>query len=67
MDTYINTHYVTLSDDGTLDTVLSVDGVEIRFASDACCRNSDGSIPQSEFDELARMAVSELEEMGCYV
>jgi len=62
MDIYIDNHYVCLIDDGTLDTVLSVNGQEVRFASDACVRYADGSIPQAEFDELAEMAVEIIED-----
>ncbi len=61
MDTFIGNTYVVLIDDGTLDTVLSVDGQELRFGQDACARNPDGSIPQVEFNELAEMAVEIIE------
>ena len=41
-----HTHEVTLEDDGTLDTVIQVDGQECRFSQEygAAHRDADGSM-----------------------
>jgi hypothetical protein len=54
-----------LCDDGTLDTVISIDGEEIRFSQDyaANFRDSDGVMTDEGFKELCR---EEIEQMETY-
>jgi hypothetical protein len=52
-------HNVELLDDGTLDTVISVDGHEVRFSQEhaADFRDQDGVMTDSGLIELARDAL----------
>ncbi|MCH7759839.1 hypothetical protein IIA15_00335 [candidate division TA06 bacterium] len=56
---------VLLGDDGTLDTVIVIDGEqEIRFSQEyaSTFRQEDGSFTESSFRELAEEAVDIYEE-----
>lgn len=46
---------VFLVDDGTLDTVLTINGNEVRLSTDYACnfRNEDGSLSDKGLKELA--------------
>lgn len=57
-------HDVTLLDDGTLDTVVEVDGTEIRFSE--ADRREDGSVETRWLREAAIEACQDglLEEMS---
>ena len=50
-----------LIDDGTLDTVIEVDGVEHRFDGGFASyyRQPDGSLEESGFKELCKMAIED--------
>lgn len=47
-------HEVFLGDDGTMDTVITVDGHELRFSE--ADRHADGSVKVSWLREAAREA-----------
>ena len=48
-------------DDGTLDTVIEIDGMEHRFSTEFASdyRDSDGSLSGSGFTALCKMAIEE--------
>ena len=48
-----------LIDDGTLDTVVTVDGKEYRFDSEYVARRQDGSIPAHELERLLDDAIDQ--------
>ena len=50
-----------LLDDGTLDTVIQIDNVEHRFSWSvgADIRNFDGTVIESRFIDLCKMAIDE--------
>ena len=48
---------ICLIDDGTLDTVVSVNGEHYRFDSCHAYRSNDGSMKQEGFDLLANDAL----------
>jgi hypothetical protein len=50
----------SLADDGTLDTVLLVDGKEYRFDSDYVARLPDGTIPARELERLFDEVIDEI-------
>jgi hypothetical protein len=52
-----HTHEVTLLDDGTLDTVLDVDGHEVRHCEAE--RSDDGSVRMAWLRDAARSACDE--------
>lgn len=68
----INGHEVKLVDDGTLDTVVNVDGVEMRYDQEYVADFRDpelGSLTDEGFDALMEQAVNDfidrfLEEEG---
>jgi hypothetical protein len=50
----IEDHECWLVDDGSLDTVISIDNKEFRFSQEraASCRDENGSMTDSGFEEL---------------
>ena len=55
------TFEVRLIDDGTLDTVISVDGIEHRFDAEyaSSWRFSDGAMSVKDLIELAKQAIDD--------
>lgn len=51
---------VTLIDDGTLDTVIAVNGIEFRFNEDNV-RDNDGTLSHEGFLYLAEQAIEAYE------
>ena len=53
-----------LIDDGTLDTVIEIDGIEHRYSweTGSDMRNYDGSIIESRFVEVCKQTIDECEE-----
>ena len=59
----IDGHECYLGDDGTLDTVIVVDGHEFRFSQEYAshCRDQDtGAMTDDGFVELARECIEDL-------
>ena len=58
----IDGHNCWLVDDGTLDTVISVDGEEVRFDCEYASefRDTDGSMTETGFLQLAEEAIDSL-------
>lgn len=54
-------HEVWLGDDGTLDTVIDVDGIEVRFSGEyaSTYRRKDGSMTARGLRELAMEACND--------
>jgi len=54
-------HECYLMDDGTLDTVIEIDGMEHRFSTEfaSSYRDSNGSLSGSGFTALCKMAIEE--------
>lgn len=52
-----------LVDDGTLDTVISIDGTEHRFDTEYAShyRDADGGISDENFRELCLVAIRDIE------
>ena len=46
-----------LIDDGTLDTVIQIDGIEHRFSSEYVKRDEDRSLSDEEFYRLAEEVI----------
>ena len=61
MQCYINDRRCVLVDSGIHSTrsaiIISVDGKTVDLSYDACVREYDGSIPRSEFENLAELCV----------
>ena len=55
----LNHHEVLLVDDGTLDTVISVDGEQYRYDAEyaAMFRDGDGTLTEEGFIELAKESI----------
>lgn len=51
---------IDLVDDGTLDTVIAVNGKEYRFSGDAVEREEDGSITPIELLRLGNEAIEDM-------
>lgn len=52
-----------LEDDGTLDTVVSINNHIVRFDSDYVARLTDGTIPPQELERLYDDAIDALWEV----
>jgi len=57
-----------LVDDGTLDTVISVDGNNVRFDAEYASqyRTTSGKLTENGFIELAREAIEHHEDIAFY-
>ena len=55
----LNNHEVLLEDDGTLDTVISVDGEQYRYDTEyaAMFRDGDGTLTEKGFIKLAKETI----------
>jgi hypothetical protein len=49
-----------LVDDGTMDTVISINGQWTRFDSENVLRRQDGSIPAAELNRLFEEGIDDL-------
>lgn len=60
----IERHEVFLVDDGTLDTVISVDGSRVTFSQEYAAqhRNKKGILTNKGFKQLAKEAIDFIEE-----
>jgi hypothetical protein len=58
------TYECYLIDDGTLDTVIEIDGIEHRFNGQfaSYCRDKEGAMTETGFKELCELAIDECEE-----
>ena len=54
-------HECSLLDDGSLDTVIEIDGIEHRYNGEFVFhyRNDDGSLKDEGFKELCKMAIDD--------
>lgn len=52
-------HEVQLLDDGTLDTVVAIDGHEVRFMSDEVIRDREGGVVVRWLREQVREACND--------